>query len=118
MPIRNISRAAGTIVPLRGAIELHLNFRPELYVLSEISMEPVFLRALSRLLPLATLAALSLTSSGQELGHYIGGFTGLENGTSPPPGFYAAAFGLAEPIQSIKGPNGHTVLRPDINVGG
>ena len=81
-------------------------------------MEPVFLRALSRLLPLATLAALSLTSSSQELGHYIGGFTGLEDGTSPPPGFYAATFGLAEPIQSIKGPNGNTVLRPDINVGG
>jgi hypothetical protein len=56
--------------------------------------------------------------SAQQLGHYIGGFTGLEDGSSPPPGFYAAAFGLAEPVDSIKGPNGNTVLRPDINVGG
>src|ERR1700755_1349075 len=54
----------------------------------------------------------------QQLGHYIGGFTGLENGSSAPPGFYAAAFGLVEPINSIKDSNGNTVLRPDINVGG
>jgi hypothetical protein len=54
----------------------------------------------------------------QQLGHYIGGFTGLENGSSAPPGLYAAAFGLVEPVNSIKGPNGNTVLKPDINVGG
>lgn len=54
----------------------------------------------------------------QQLGHYIGGFTGLENGSSAPPGFYAAAFGLAEPVNTIKGPNGNTVLKPDINIGG
>jgi hypothetical protein len=56
--------------------------------------------------------------NAQQLGHYIGGFTGLENGSSAPPGFYAAAFGMAEPVDSIKGPGGNTVLRPDINVGG
>jgi hypothetical protein len=54
----------------------------------------------------------------QQLGHYIAGFTGLENGSSPPPGFYGAAFGLVEPVDSIKGPNGNTVLKPDIDVGG
>jgi hypothetical protein len=66
------------------------------------------------------MTAVILTPRGntQELGHYIGGFTGLENGSSAPPGFYAAAFGLVQPINSIKGPNGNTVLRPDINVGG
>jgi hypothetical protein len=57
-------------------------------------------------------------SGAQQLGHYIGGFTGLENGSSAPPGFYAAAFGLVEPVDSIKGPNGNTALKPDINVGG
>jgi hypothetical protein len=56
--------------------------------------------------------------SAQQLGHYIGGFTGLENGTPAPPGFYGAAFGLVEPVNSIKGPNGNTILRPDIDVGG
>ena len=65
------------------------------------------------------ILALSLSpSNAQQLGHYIGGFTGLENGSSPPPGFYGAAFGLVEPIDSIKGANGNTVLKPDINVGG
>jgi len=61
--------------------------------------------------------ALSLSpSNAQQLGHYIGGFTGLENGSSPPPGLYAAAFGLVELINSIKGPNGNTVLKPDITL--
>lgn len=57
-------------------------------------------------------------SNAQQLGHYIGGFTGLENGSGAPPGAYAAVLGLVEPVNSIKGPNGNTVLRPDINVGG
>lgn len=70
------------------------------------------------MLTLAALAGLSLSSPAQQLGHYIGGFTGLENGSTPPPGFYGAAFGLVEPINSIKGVNGNTVLRPDIDVGG
>ena len=50
--------------------------------------------------------------SAQQLGHYIGGFTGLENGSSAPPGFYAAAFGLAEPVNSIKDQNGNTYSDP------
>jgi hypothetical protein len=81
-------------------------------------MKPVFLCVPSRFLSLVALAALSLSSPAQQLGHYIGGFTGLENGSSAPPGFYAAAFGLVQPVNSIKGPNGNTVLRPDIDVGG
>lgn len=58
------------------------------------------------------------SASAQQLGHYVGGFTGLDNGTTAPPGFYAAGFGLIEPVQSIKGPNGNTVLKPDIKVTG
>jgi hypothetical protein len=72
----------------------------------------------SRLLALVAFAGLSLSSPAQQLGHYIGGFTGLDNGSSAPPGFYAAAFGLVQPINSIKGPSGNTVLRPDIDVAG
>jgi hypothetical protein len=64
------------------------------------------------------LAFIPTLLSAQQLGHYIGGFTGLDNGTSAPPGFYGAVFGLAEPVDTIKGPNGNTVLRPDITVGG
>lgn len=81
-------------------------------------MKLVLLYTRSRSLSLVVLAGLSLCSPAQQLGHYIGGFTGLENGSSAPPGFYAAAFGLVEPVQSIKGANGNTVLKPDINVGG
>jgi hypothetical protein len=54
----------------------------------------------------------------QQLGHYIGGATGLENGSTPPPGFYGTALGLVEPIDSIQGPNGNTLLKPDITVKG
>lgn len=73
-----------------------------------------------RVTAIVAMTAVILTPrvNAQQLGHYIGGFTGLENGSGAPPGFYAAAFGLAEPVDSIKGPNGNTVLRPDINVGG
>jgi hypothetical protein len=81
-------------------------------------MIPV-VRSLMRLsLALGSLALSLPQSDAQQLGHYIGGFTGLENGSTPPAGLYAAAFGLVEPINSIKGPNGNTVLRPDINLGG
>ncbi|MEG9434016.1 SphA family protein [Terriglobus sp. ADX1] len=70
--------------------------------------------------PAVVLAMLAFVPCvrAQQVGHYIGGFTGLDNGTSAPPGFYAAGLGLVEPVASIKGPNGNTVLRPDINVGG
>jgi hypothetical protein len=81
-------------------------------------MKPVFLCARSRFLSIIALAALSVSSPAQQLGHYIGGFTGLENGSTAPPGFYAATFGLVQPIDSIKGPNGNTVLKPDIDVAG
>jgi hypothetical protein len=64
------------------------------------------------------LALIAHTLSAQQLGHYIGGFTGLEDGSGAPPGLYAAAFGLVEPINTIKDANGKTVLRPDIDVGG
>ena len=56
---------------------------------------------LKRLLLAVGLLAVLPQSNAQQLGHYIGGFTGLENGSSAPPGFYAAAFGLVEPIDSI-----------------
>jgi hypothetical protein len=81
-------------------------------------LKPVFRCVLLRWLALVALAGLSLSSPAQQLGHYIGGFTGLDNGSSAPPGFYAAAFGLVQPINSIKGPSGNTVLKPDIDVAG
>jgi hypothetical protein len=73
------------------------------------------------LVALIALAATHLTqtaANAQQLGHYIAGFTGLENGSTAPPGFFAAAYGLVEPIDSIKGPGGNTVLKPDIDIGG
>lgn len=81
-------------------------------------MKPFFSGAFPRLFVLVSLIALSRPIFAQQLGHYIGGFTGLENGSTAPPGFYAAGFGLVEPIDSIKGPNGNTALKPDLNVGG
>jgi hypothetical protein len=56
------------------------------------------------------------TACGQVAGHYIGGATGLENGTAAPPGVYSTFFPVVEHINSLKGPNGNTVLPISINV--
>jgi hypothetical protein len=53
---------------------------------------------------------------GQYVGHYIGGATGLENGTTAPPGLFITYIPVVENVNSIKGPNGNTVIRPKINV--
>jgi hypothetical protein len=52
----------------------------------------------------------------QQLGHYLEGATGLENGSGPPPGFYATYLGYVNPVNELKGPNGNTIARPDITV--
>lgn len=75
-------------------------------------------RALSRLLFSSLLGALPFSSHAQQAGHYIGGFTGLESGSTPPPGLFIANFGMISPIDTIKGPGGNTVLRPKIDVAG
>ncbi len=56
------------------------------------------------------------TACAQQAGHYIGGATGLENGTGAPPGFYATYFPLVERVDALKGPDGATLASPNINV--
>ena len=53
---------------------------------------------------------------GQVAGHYIGGATGLENGTTAPPGFFGTFFPVVEHVNALKGPKGATIAKPDINV--
>ena len=53
---------------------------------------------------------------GQQAGHYIGGATGLENGTTAPPGFYGTLLPVVERVDALKGPGGATIAKPDINV--
>ena len=52
----------------------------------------------------------------QQSGHYLQGATGLENGSDAPPGFYAAYLPWVDKIDSFQGPNGRTLLRPDLTV--
>lgn len=52
----------------------------------------------------------------QQVGHYLGGATGLENGSGAPPGFYGTYLGYVNPVDELKGPNGNTILNPDITV--
>jgi hypothetical protein len=52
----------------------------------------------------------------QQTGHYIGGATGLENGTTAPPGFFATFLPVVERVNALKGPQGATIARPDISV--
>jgi hypothetical protein len=53
---------------------------------------------------------------GQLAGHYIGGATGLENGTTAPPGFFGTFFPVVERVNALKGPGGATIAKPDINL--
>jgi hypothetical protein len=52
----------------------------------------------------------------QQAGHYIGGATGLENGSTAPPGFYATFLPVVERVDALKGPGGATIAKPDISV--
>ena len=56
------------------------------------------------------------TACGQVAGHYIGGATGLENGSTAPPGFYGTFFPFVEDVDALKGPKGATIAKPDIAV--
>jgi hypothetical protein len=42
----------------------------------------------------------------QQSGHYIGGATGLENGTAAPPGFFGTFLPVVEDVNALKGPGG------------
>jgi hypothetical protein len=53
---------------------------------------------------------------GQLAGHYIGAATGLDNGTTAPPGFYGTFFPVVERVNALKGPGGATIAKPNINV--
>src|SRR5579871_5254597 len=67
-------------------------------------------------LAVSTLFSFESTVYAQQAGHYIGGITGLENGTTPPPGLFVSYLPFVNRIDAIKGPNGNTVLDPDINL--
>lgn len=52
----------------------------------------------------------------QQSGHYIQGITGLDNGTAAPPGVYVAYLPYIYDIDSLKGPKGNTIIRPDLTL--
>jgi hypothetical protein len=77
------------------------------------------LRDLARLLwILVLIAALGMggVAYGQAVGHYLGGATGLENGTTPPPGVFVAYFPYIYRVDTIKNEDGRTIARPDITI--
>lgn len=65
---------------------------------------------------LATAFLHTAPLQSQVAGHYLGGATGLENGSAAPPGAYAIFFPLVNHVNSVKGPAGHTVLNVDLTV--
>lgn len=56
------------------------------------------------------------TALAQQNGHYLQGITGLDDGTTPPPGFYFSYVPYLDLSQSLKGPDGKTLLPLDLNV--
>ena len=57
-----------------------------------------------------------VTASAQQVGHYLQGVTGLENGSTAPPGLYVGYLPYIEMINSFKDASGNTLLNTDINV--
>jgi len=58
---------------------------------------------------------LSTTAFAQQNGHYLQGITGLEDGSAPPPGFYVTYAPYLNLVNSVKGPDGNTLVNIDVN---
>ena len=65
---------------------------------------------------LLALSAPSYSVYAQQSGHYIQGITGLDNGTTAPPGVYVAYLPYIYDIDTLKGSKGNTILRPDLTL--
>lgn len=65
---------------------------------------------------LATMVLFGGLARAQQAGHYLGGITGLENGSTPPPGGYATYLPYIDRVDSLKRANGHTLVPLDLNV--
>ena len=64
---------------------------------------------------LLSLLLAATPASAQLKGHYIPGFTGLDNGTQPPPGVSVAFFGYAYPTDTSRNASGDRIgSGPDI----
>jgi hypothetical protein len=86
-------------------------------VLMEVSLKFHAHAPLLLSLGLLTAAFLAVPKAcGQLAGHYIGGATGLEDGSTAPPGFYGTFFPVVERVDTLKGPAGATIAKPNINV--
>jgi hypothetical protein len=64
----------------------------------------------------AGLLLFQPSAYAQVAGHYLGGVTGLENGSGTPPGFYGTYLGYVNPVDRLVGPRGVTLAHPDITV--
>lgn len=62
------------------------------------------------------LIAIGGHALAQQSGHYLQGVTGLENGSTAPPGFYAGFLPYVYDINALKGPSGNTIVKPDLTV--
>jgi hypothetical protein len=64
----------------------------------------------------ASFAVFHPSASAQQAGHYVEGITGLENGTAPPPGFFATYLPYINHITELKGATGNKLLNLDLNL--
>jgi len=65
---------------------------------------------------LTLVLARSYGVYAQQTGHYVQGITGLDNGTTAPPGVYVAYLPYIYDIDTLKGSKGNTILRPDLTL--
>src|SRR5262245_18312325 len=65
----------------------------------------------------SALALSCAPASAQMTGHYIGGITGLDNGTAAPPGFVFTYLPLVYQVKSVRDTNGDKVVEGDLKIG-
>ena len=65
---------------------------------------------------IASIALFHFPLYAQVAGHYLGGITGLENGSTAPPSVTITYLPYVNRIDALKGPNGNTIVNPDINL--
>jgi hypothetical protein len=127
-PWRLRSRWPDDLGPIGDGFQISKNKKSEEYVMPHLlalnasdhsptaAKRAVTARVLQSLFFIVVVAVMaSTTALAQQNGHYLQGVTGLENSSAPPPGFYVTYAPYLDLVDSLKGPDGHTLANVNVN---
>jgi hypothetical protein len=78
-------------------------------------LHPYGLRCIA-LIFLTSICLFGKAAFGQQTGHYLQGITGLDNGSGLPPGVFVSYLPYIYKIDSLRGPNGNSLIQPDLTI--